>query len=304
MSDLIRLAGRRMHTDLYDAELHDLTVEWIAGQFGFNGPMRRFAPPHRTSGGIATADPGCDNADVRACGENQVHPADTDNDLLISPQEADAFAEFWLSLPAPTNESERLRYESMREEVLRVASVSQSGDGGYYDDGISPRRCGFAYVVPLDAENVPSEVGASADGARSRNREVGEDQFEPGQVNGTRCDCPRRDIPVAGSGRYFALPGLRFPMVMRSSACNPEYIGDQVAEWLWELDEVYRLVLAGWEIPAVPQPEPPVRAPAVAERVDLLRTAIREFLEFGETDLRLIRLPGGVPGEGEPGAPC
>jgi len=302
MSDLIRLAGRRLHTDLFDADIHDLTVQWLASQFGFNGPMRRFPPQSRTSGGISTVDPGCGNEDTRECGDNKAHPADTDNDFRISPQEASGYADFWLSLPPPETDAERRQYERLREEVLKVAALSRADS--YYDSSVSPRRCGFSYATPLDAENSPSGLGVSTDGKRSQNREVSDDRIELGQVNETRCDCPRRDMPAVGTGRYHPLPGMRFPMIMRSSACNPEYVGEQVAAWLEELDEAYRLILAGWEVPAVPQPEPPVRAAAAAGRIDMLRTAIRDLLAAGETDFRLLRLPGGIAGEGRPGEAC
>jgi len=241
MGDLIRVAGRRTHIDLYDAELHDLTVAWVAAMFSPNGAASRFAPPLRTVGGAATSDPGCGGGNDAAC-----------------------------------------------------------------EDDV--RRCGFAYSAPLAASNcdpaspVPPEVGMSVDGRRSQNWEHreplsgGSCGVEDGRVGEERCHCPHTDIPVAGTGRYFSLAGARFPMVTRSSACNPEYVGPQVVSLLAELDMVYELIAAGWELPAVFGPEPPVKGAAAAGRVDSLRSAVRRLVADGESDIRLLRVPGRLPG--------
>ena len=239
MGDLIRAAGRRTHIDLYDAELHDLTVAWIAANFSPNGAARRFAPPLRTVGGVATRDPGCGGGNDASC-----------------------------------------------------------------EDDV--RRCGFAYSAPLAVSNcdsgspVPPEVGASSDGMRSQNWERrepgGSCVVEGGQVDVERCHCPHADAPVAGTGRYFSIFGARFPMIARSSVCGPEYVGPQVASLLAELDEVYGLIAAGWELPAVFWPEPPVKGAGAAARVDSLRSAVRRLVAGGESDVRLLRIPGRVPG--------
>ncbi len=67
MSDFIRLAGRKTHRDLFDADLHDDTVQWLSERFGFNGHVRRFAVPQRTTGGAFTAEVVCDNAKDTPC---------------------------------------------------------------------------------------------------------------------------------------------------------------------------------------------------------------------------------------------
>ena len=239
MSDLIRVAGRRTHIDLYNAELHDLTVAWIAAMFSPNGATRRFASPLRTVGGVATRDPGCGSGNDAAC-----------------------------------------------------------------EDDV--RRCGFAYSAPLSTSNcdpaspVPPEVGASADGRRSQNWEHREPDgscgVEDGRVGAGMCHCPHTDIPVAGTGRYFSLAGERFPMVTRSSACSPEYVGPQVMSLLAELDEVHGLIAAGWKLPAVFGPEPPIKGAGAAGRVDSLRSAVRRLVADGESDIRLLRVPGRMLG--------
>lgn len=239
MADFIRLAGRGAHIDLYDAELHDLTVEWVARVFGFNGASRRFLPGQRTTGGVATYDPGCGNENKASCDDDE-------------------------------------------------------------------RRCGFAYSSPIATSNcdssqpVPPEVDVSDDGTRSRNWErrdpSGECGVEDGHVGAELCACPRTDLPVPGTGRYFAVPGLRFPLIARSSTCSPEYVGDEVGGWLAELDEAHGLIAAGWEVPAVFGPEPPVKGAGAAERIDALRGAVRGLLAEGETDFRLLRLPGNQDG--------
>jgi hypothetical protein len=238
MGDLIRVAGRRTHIDLYDAELHDMTVAWIAAMFSPNGAASRFAQHLRAVGGIAARDPGCGRNDA-----------------------------------------------SCEDDI---------------------RRCGFAYNAPMATSNcdpslpVPTEVGASADGRRSQNWEHREPDsscgVEDGRVGAERCHCPHTDTPVAGTGRYFSLVGARFPMVARSSACSPEYVGPQVASLLAELDEVRGLIAAGWELPAVFGPEPPIKGAGAAGRVDSLRSAVRRLVADGESDIRLLRIPGRTPG--------
>lgn len=52
--EFIRIGGRTTHKDLYDADLHDATIQWLAAQFDLNGSSFRFPPGTRTSGGVAT----------------------------------------------------------------------------------------------------------------------------------------------------------------------------------------------------------------------------------------------------------
>jgi len=239
MDDLIRVAGRRTYIDLYDAELHDMTVAWVAAAFSPNGAASRFAAPLRTVGGIATRDPGCVGGNEAAC----------------------------------------------KDDI---------------------RRCGFAYSAPLATSNcdpaspVPPDVGVSADGRLSQNWEHrapdGSCGVEDGRVGAEACHCPHTDTPVAGTGRYFSLVGARFPLFARSLACNPEYIGPQVASLLAELDELRELIASGWELPAVFAPEPPVAGAGAAGRVDSLRSAIRRLVADGESDIRLLRVPGRMLG--------
>jgi hypothetical protein len=170
------------------------------------------------------------------------------------------------------------------------------------------RRCGFAYNAPLAVSNcdpgspVPPGVGASADGRRSQNWERrepplgGQCGVEDGQVGSEACHCPHTDVPVAGTGRYFSLAGARFPMFTRSSSCSPEYVGPQVAVLLAELDELHGLIAADWETRAVFAPEPPVKGAGAAARIDSLRSAVRLLVADGEGDVRLLRIPGRIPG--------
>jgi len=64
-----------------------------------------------------------------------------------------------------------------------------------------------------------------------------------------------------------------------------------VSDWLAELDEAYRLVVSMSEVSAVFADEPPITWVGVATRLDTLRSAVRDLLSEGETDLRLTRLP-------------
>lgn len=70
MSDFIRLSGRKAHRDLFDADLHDGTTQWLSERFGFNGNVRRFALPQRTVGGAFTAEIVCDDTKDIPCGDD------------------------------------------------------------------------------------------------------------------------------------------------------------------------------------------------------------------------------------------
>lgn len=235
MSDFIRLSGRRAHRDLFDADLHDETVRWLSERFGFNGSVRRFAPPQRTVGGAFTAEVVCDDTKDVPCGDE--------------------------------------------------------GNG-----------CGFVYnsEVPTSGCDpsgaLPDGVGLSGDGRHSRDWEHPPEhgspcEIEAGQAGKESCRCPREDVPIPGSSLYFSVPASAFPLISRSAACGAEYVGADVGGWLAELDEAYRLVVSMSELPAVFADEPPIAWAGVATRLDILRSAVRDLLSEGESDLRLMRLP-------------
>ncbi len=234
MSDFIRLGGRRAHRDLFDADLHVETAQWLSERFGFNGNTRRFAPPQRTAGGAITAEIACDNTEEVPCGDE--------------------------------------------------------GDG-----------CGFAYNSEVlasgcDPSGVLPEVGMSDDSRHSRDWEHPQGhsspcEIEPGQVDQESCRCPTGNVPIPGSSLYLSVPGSAFPLISRSAACAAEYVGEEVGDWLAELDEAYRLVVSMSEVPAVFADEPPITWAGVATRLDILRSAVRELLSEGESDLRITRLP-------------
>lgn len=235
MSDFIRLSGRRAHRDLFGADLHDETVKWLSERFGFNGNVRRFAPPQRTVGGAFTAGVVCDNTKDVPCGDD--------------------------------------------------------GDG-----------CGFTYNAEVltsgcdQSGALPEEIGMSDDNRRSRDWEHPQEhgspcEIEAGQAGEQSCRCPREDVPIQGSSLYFSAPASAFPLISRSAACGAEYVGADVSDWLAELDEAYRLVVSMSEVPAVSADEPPIAWAGAATRLDVLRSAVRDLLTEGESDLRLTRLP-------------
>jgi len=235
MSDFIRMSGRRVHRDLYDADLHDGTVQWLSERFGFNGNTRRFLPRQRTSGGIHTTNVVCDNVKDMPCDDN--------------------------------------------------------GDG-----------CGFVYNPEIltsecnPSGDLPEGIGLSADGRHSRDWEHPQKhgspcEIEPGQAGKESCHCPAENIPVPGSSLYFSVPASAFPLISRSVVCGAEYVAGEVGDWLVELDEAYRFVVSMSEMPAVFAIEPPITWAGVATRLDILRSAVRELLSEGESDIRLIRLP-------------
>lgn len=179
------------------------------------------------------------------------------------------------------------------EVVCDNAKDTPCGDEG---DG-----CGFVYNSEVltsgcDPSDALPEVGMSGDSQHSRDWEhppehVSPCEIEAGQVGEESCRCPTEDVPIPGSSRYFSVPCSAFPLICRSAVCGTEYVDGEVGDWLAELDEAYRLVVSMSEVPAVFAAEPPITWAGVASRLDLLRSAVRDLLFEGESDLRLMRLP-------------
>lgn len=234
MSDFIRLSGRRVHRDLYDADLHDDMIQWLSERFGFNGNTRRFAPPQRTVGGAITTEVVCDNAKDTPCADEG------------------------------------------------------GGCGFVYNSEVLSSGCDPLGALP--------EIGMSGDSQHSRDWEHPPEhilpcEIEAGQAGKESCRCPMEDTPIPGSSLYFSVPGSAFPLISRSVACAAEYVGEEVSDWLVELDEAYRLVVSMSEVPAVFAAEPPITWAGVATRLDILRVSVRDLLIEGESDLRLMRFP-------------
>ena len=167
------------------------------------------------------------------------------------------------------------------------------------DQGVG---CGFVYNAEVltsncEASGDPSEeIGLSDDRRHSQDWEHPQEhespcEIEPGQVDEKSCRCPRENIPIPGTSLYFSVPASAFPLISRSAVCGAEYVGPEVGDWLAELDEAYRLVVSMSEVPAVSAAEPPLTWAGVATRLDILRSAVRDLLSEGETDLRLARFP-------------
>ncbi len=167
------------------------------------------------------------------------------------------------------------------------------------DDGDG---CGFTYNPDAPASGcnpsgaLPEGVGLSDDSRRSRDWEHPPEhespcEIEAGQAGRESCRCPREDVPIPGSSLYFSVPASAFPLISRSAACGAEYVGAEVNEWLAELDEAHRLVVSMSEVPAVSADEPPITWTGAAARLDMLRSAARDLLSEGESDIRLTRLP-------------
>ena len=251
MVDFIRIQGRLFRRDLFDADLHDETVQWIVQHFGLNGFIRRFPDPaQRTSGGVASRFFRCDD---------ELPPASCCED---SRQTGFVAAETRLDccgglegVPCdPCDEGET-------ELCCGEESVCQ--DAGAVIDGEQPRIIPGRKVCWPDAEN----------------------------ANTRQCECPPDAIPLPESTVYFRTPGKRFPLTMRSTTCVAEYIGPEVQAWLDELDEIRELIAADWILPAVFAKEPPVAGAGAAARIDALRKAVRELIDEGEADLKVFRLP-------------
>lgn len=162
--------------------------------------------------------------------------------------------------------------------------------------------CGFVYNSEVLASGcnpsgaLPDGVGLSADGRHSRAWEHPPEhespcEIETGQTGEESCRCPRADIPIQGSSLYFSVPASAFPLISRSAACGAEYVGAEVSDWLAELDEAHWLVVSMSEVPAVFADEPPITWAGVATRLDAMRSAVRDLLSEGESDLRLMRFP-------------
>lgn len=167
------------------------------------------------------------------------------------------------------------------------------------DDGDG---CGFVYNSEVLASGcdlsgvLPEGAGLSDDGRHSRDWEHPPEhespcEIEAGQAGRESCRCPREDVPIPGSSLYFSVPASAFPLISRSAACGAEYVGAEVSGWLTELDEAHRLVASMSEVPSVFADEPPITWAGVAARLDTLRSAVRDLLSEGESDLRLLRLP-------------
>lgn len=167
------------------------------------------------------------------------------------------------------------------------------------DDG---NGCGFVYNIEVLTSGcdlsgeLPDEVGLSSDRKHSRNWEhpPGHEspcEIESGQTGEESCRCPRENIPILGTSLYFSVPASAFPLISKSTSCGAEYIGQEVGDWLAELDEAYRLVVSMSEVPAISADEPPITWIGVATRLGVLRSAVRDLLSEGESDLRLARFP-------------
>lgn len=162
--------------------------------------------------------------------------------------------------------------------------------------------CGFVYNSEVltsgcgPSGGLPGGVGLSGDSRHSRDWEHPPEhespcELEAGQAGEESCRCPAEDVPIPGTSLYFSVPGSAFPLISRSAACGAEYVGAEVSDWLAELDEAYRLVVSMSEVPAVFAAEPPITWAGVAMRLDATRSAVRDLLSEGESDIRLARLP-------------
>lgn len=289
--EFIRISGRRTHRDLYDADLHDATIQWLAAQFDLNGSSFRFASALRTSGGLATQLLECDNIDDSTCAEALMRIiCECDGVLRL-----DRLTGEWIFVFDESSEehgSVRLPQE-ICPEGLRKCTSFRNPIGCVEND--LPYR---GHCAQSDCADKPCGEGCdsrepSVEDCDGDTPAVGAclGYGEPPSAGQETCRCPLIDVPVDGSTIYFKTPGMRFPLMARSAFCGSEYIGGEIADWLAELDELYELIRADWQIPAVHGCEPPISGAGAAERIDILRSTIRVFLDEGEAALRLSRLP-------------
>ena len=316
--EFIRIGGRTTHKDLYDADLHDATIQWLAAQFDANGSSFRFPPGTRTSGGVATRPLECDNIDDSTCADALMRiVCECDRVLRFDKLAGEwvfvldkASATTAVSTPPDSEQTTRALELEERSSVRLPRDIcpeplrkctSFRNPIGCVENGLDPSDPPYRGHCAL-SECADDPCGGDC-GGEPRAEDCGGEtpavglcmgRDEPPDAGQEVCRCQQVDMPVGGSTVYFKTPGLRFPLTARSAFCGSEYIGGEIAGWLAELDELYELIRAGWQIPAVYGCEPPISGAGAAARVDVLRRAIRELLSEGETALRLSRLPESV----------